>query len=182
MLYFGTLLINNFHKISESDMYVANYHTIFYLWHMCISFTQRTEHALFLLFFARFRSEVIEMEGAREGKGRGMKFTIQRNLFKQQLIEETRSQNLKKKIPLPFSLIKLNIYLCYCLSRNQSNLSINISPFPSVRVIRGRVRVFYTFTRENRLPTPLVSPPIYSLREFTRIRIAYLLWRVEESR
>lgn len=26
------------------------------------------------------------MEGAREGKGRGMKFTIQRNLFKQQLI------------------------------------------------------------------------------------------------
>lgn len=49
-----------------------NYHTILYLWHTYVYLPRRrTERALFLLFFARFRSEVIEMEGTREGKGKG---------------------------------------------------------------------------------------------------------------
>lgn len=56
------------------------------------------------------------MEGAREGKGRNLQY--KETYLNNNLLEETRSQNLKKKIPLPFSLIKLNIYLCYCLSRN----------------------------------------------------------------
>lgn len=48
------------------------------------------EHALFLLFFARFRSEVIEMKGG--GWNLQHKETYLNNN------EETRFQNLKKKI------------------------------------------------------------------------------------